>query len=148
MENLRPCALKAIMRKQLYDSAEMQEAEKRFPKEFVWAETDASKNGVVPPVMDQADCGSCYMVSSMRMLTARKNVKILRTKKESAAKLNDAEKDNFSISFPLHCGEYNQGCKGGYGFLAAKWSSDIGMIPSKCFPYDTKSKCPKTNLEK
>lgn len=82
MENLRPCALKAIMRKQLYDSAEMREAELRYPKEFVWAETDAN-NGVVPPVMDQADCGSCYMVSSMRMLTARKNVKLLRAKQET-----------------------------------------------------------------
>ncbi len=60
----------------------------------------------------------------------------------------DADLENLSISFPLHCGEYNQGCHGGYGFLAMKWSEEVGMIPSKCFPYDTQAKCPSTEAEK
>ena len=68
--NLRPCALRSIMRKQLHDSDEMKTWEMEFPKEFSWTDPPKgySKN-VVPEVMDQRDCGSCYMVSSMRMLT-------------------------------------------------------------------------------
>ena len=64
------------MRKQLHDSDEMKLAEENFPKEFSWL--DGKNGNVVPEVMDQKDCGSCYMVSSMRMLTARKNIQIRR----------------------------------------------------------------------
>lgn len=140
--NLRPCALRSIMRKQLHDSDEMKLAQENFPKEFSWL--DGKHGNVVPEVMDQKDCGSCYMVSSMRMLTARKNIQIRRENSNST----DADLENMSISFPLHCGEYNQGCHGGYGFLAMKWSEEVGMIPSKCFPYDTQAKCPSTEAEK
>lgn len=82
------------------------------------------------PVIDQGDCGSCYTVSTMRMLSARNKIKI-----------NDTNALPFSISFPLYCAEYNQGCDGGYAFLASKWSNDIGLIPATCARYTTKGSC-------
>ena len=47
----------------------------------------------------------------------------------------------FSISFPLHCAEYNQGCDGGYAFLQSKWSEDVGLVPARCMPYNTRGSC-------
>merc|ERR1719230_2568696 len=82
------------------------------------------------PVMDQSGCGSCYAASSVRMLTARHKIKI-----------NDTEALPWSINFPLHCSEYNQGCQGGYGFLLSKWSSDVGLLPATCMRYNTSGNC-------
>lgn len=96
---------------------------KSMPKSKEWKE-------YLPPVMDQADCGSCYMVSTIRMLTVRHRIAT-----------NNSQAEPFSIAFPLHCSEYNQGCKGGYGFLASKWSEDVGLLPESCFPYKTDAKC-------
>lgn len=47
----------------------------------------------------------------------------------------------WSISFPLQCSEYNQGCKGGYGILAAKWSQEVGLLPANCMRYTTEGSC-------
>lgn len=82
------------------------------------------------PVIDQGDCGSCYVVSTMRMLSARNKIR-----------MQDASALPFSISFPLYCAEYNQGCDGGYAFLTSKWSEDLGMIPATCARYTTKGSC-------
>jgi len=98
------------------------------PKEWDWS--NASGVDFLEPVMDQADCGSCYAASSVRMLTARHKIK-----------QNDTELLPWSISFPLHCSEYNQGCKGGYGFLLAKWSNDVGLLPATCMRYNTGGSC-------
>jgi len=99
-----------------------------LPKSFDWGDV----NGVnfLEPVMDQADCGSCYAASSVRMLTARHKIR-----------LNDTSALPWSINFPLHCSEYNQGCKGGYGFLLSKWSEDVGLLPATCMRYDTAGTC-------
>lgn len=99
-----------------------------LPKEWDWS--NASGVDFLEPVMDQADCGSCYAASSVRMLTARHKIK-----------QNDTELLPWSISFPLHCSEYNQGCKGGYGFLLAKWSTDVGLLPATCMRYNTTGTC-------
>merc|ERR1719169_68842 len=88
--------------------------------------------------MDQAVCGSCYIVSTTRMLSARHRI----------AK-NDPTLPDFSSAFPLQCSEYNQGCKGGYGFLAAKWAQDVGLVPDHCAPYSTSGTCElKCDLDK
>jgi cathepsin C len=99
-----------------------------LPKSLDWSDV----NGVnyLEPVMDQADCGSCYAASSVRMLTARHKIKI-----------NDTNALPWSINFPLQCSEYNQGCKGGYGFLLSKWSDDVGLLPATCMRYDTAGTC-------
>merc|ERR1719482_783248 len=99
-----------------------------LPKAWDWA--DANGINFLEPVMDQADCGSCYAASSVRMLTARHKIK-----------LNDTNALPWSISFPLHCSEYNQGCKGGFGFLLAKWSDDVGLLPATCMRYNTVGSC-------
>eukprot|EP00928_Gymnodinium_smaydae_P027677 TRINITY_DN21321_c0_g1_i2.p1 TRINITY_DN21321_c0_g1~~TRINITY_DN21321_c0_g1_i2.p1 ORF type:complete len:554 (-),score=125.19 TRINITY_DN21321_c0_g1_i2:55-1626(-) len=99
------------------------------PAEWDWSNLT---NGInyLEPVMDQSDCGSCYAASSMRMLTARHKI---------ATKSPDALP--WSISMPLFCGEYNQGCKGGFPFLMAKWSSELGLLPATCMRYSTAGKC-------
>eukprot|EP00397_Hematodinium_sp_SG-2012_P032498 GEMP01034605.1.p1 GENE.GEMP01034605.1~~GEMP01034605.1.p1 ORF type:complete len:542 (+),score=115.48 GEMP01034605.1:429-2054(+) len=121
----KPCSLKALAQTQTLDAEEEKRIVRDFPDSLSWA-----KLGFLEPVMDQADCGSCYIVSTMRMLSARHKVAI-----------NDTKADPWSIAFPLYCSEYNQGCKGGYAFLASKWAHDVGLVPSKCAPYTTVGKC-------
>ncbi|CAD7963661.1 unnamed protein product [Amoebophrya sp. A25] len=91
---------------------------------------DWSEQGVLDEVVNQGDCGSCFTVATTRMLSARNRVKH-----------SDNSLEPFSISFPLHCSEYNQGCNGGYAFLQSKWSEDVGLIPAKCFPYNAGASC-------
>mmetsp|Transcript_15155 Transcript_15155/g.23949 ORF Transcript_15155/g.23949 Transcript_15155/m.23949 type:complete len:528 (+) Transcript_15155:1-1584(+) len=99
-----------------------------LPKSLDWG--DMNGMNYLEPVMDQADCGSCYAASATRMLTARHKIK-----------QNDTDAVPWSISFPLHCSEYNQGCKGGYGFLLSKWSEDVGLLPANCMRYNTSGVC-------
>jgi len=100
----------------------------KFPETFDWS--NASGTDWLEPVMDQADCGSCYVASSMRMLSVRHKISI-----------NDTEALPWSINLPLHCGEYNQGCKGGYGSLVSKWGEDVGLLPATCMRYNTAGSC-------
>jgi len=127
---LKPCQLRRQLQtfSQPVDSLILQ-VEKSLPKEFDWRKGPGGHNWL-EPVMDQSDCGSCYMVSTMRMLTARHKIAT-----------NNPSAEPWSISFPLHCSEYNQGCKGGYGFLASKWSEDVGLLPASCLPYNTSGSC-------
>eukprot|EP00747_Dinoflagellata_sp_TGD_P162112 gnl/TRDRNA2_/TRDRNA2_179347_c0_seq1.p1 gnl/TRDRNA2_/TRDRNA2_179347_c0~~gnl/TRDRNA2_/TRDRNA2_179347_c0_seq1.p1 ORF type:complete len:561 (+),score=143.85 gnl/TRDRNA2_/TRDRNA2_179347_c0_seq1:179-1861(+) len=98
------------------------------PKSFDWSNVEG-KN-FLEPVMDQGECGSCYVASSVRMLTARHKIR-----------QNDTEALPWSMNFPLMCSEYNQGCKGGYGLLTAKWSRDVGLLPATCMRYNTEGTC-------
>jgi len=82
------------------------------------------------PVIDQGDCGSCYTVSTVRMMSARNKIR-----------LGNPDMLPFSISFPLYCAEYNQGCDGGYAFLASKWSADVGLVPATCARYAEHGHC-------
>jgi cathepsin C len=89
---------------------------------FDWRKKDG-KNWLTP-VVTQGDCGSCYTISTVHMLTSRNRI----------AK-NDLTQPSFSVSFPLYCSEYNQGCDGGYGFLQSKWNEDVGLVPENCAPF-------------
>jgi len=89
---------------------------------FDWRNKDG-KNWLTP-VVTQGDCGSCYAISTVHMLTARNRI---------AQK--DLTQPSFSVSFPLYCNEYNQGCDGGYGFLESKWNEDVGLVPENCLPF-------------
>jgi len=100
----------------------------KLPESYDW--TDESDGAFLEPVMDQGDCGSCYAASSMRMLSARHKI----TQKNTDAL-------PWSINAPLFCGEYNQGCKGGYPFLMTRWSSDVGLVPATCMRYNTAGVC-------
>lgn len=106
------------------------EAEKRLPTSVDWSLADDGVN-YLEHVMDQGACGSCWATSGMRMITARHKI---------AQKAPDALP--WSISFPLYCSEFNQGCEGGYGYLAAKWSQEVGLLPATCATYtDAGKKC-------
>mmetsp|Transcript_14264 Transcript_14264/g.44875 ORF Transcript_14264/g.44875 Transcript_14264/m.44875 type:complete len:382 (+) Transcript_14264:88-1233(+) len=105
-----------------------EKARGELPRTWDWSA--ARGRNFLEPVMDQADCGSCYAAAAMRMLTARHKIH-----------QNDTGVPPWSISFPLYCSEYNQGCKGGYGFLASKWSEDVGLLPASCAPYSTTGTC-------
>jgi cathepsin C len=100
----------------------------KLPTTWDWSKVNG--RNFLEPVMDQADCGSCYAASSMRMLSARHKIK-----------LNATDALPWSINFPLFCSEYNQGCKGGYGILTAKWSRDVGLLPATCMRYNTGGSC-------
>jgi cathepsin C len=91
-------------------------------EDFDWRQRDG-KNWITP-VVTQGDCGSCYTISTIHMLTARNRIHSGSTSEPS-----------FSMSFPLYCSEYNQGCDGGYGFLQSKWSEDVGLVPESCAPF-------------
>jgi len=104
------------------------------PQSWDWGK--AHGQNFLEPVMDQGDCGSCYAASSVRMLTARHKIKTNNTKAVP-----------WSISFPLQCSEYNQGCDGGYGFLLSKWSGDVGLLPATCMRYKGSATAGKCKLE-
>jgi len=91
-------------------------------KDFYWRKK-SGKNWLTP-VVSQGDCGSCYTIATVHMLTARNRIRSGSTSEPS-----------FSASFPLYCSEYNQGCDGGYGFLQTKWSEDVGLVPESCLPF-------------
>jgi len=114
--------------------AGLAQAEAELPKNVDWTNATGGLN-FLEPVMDQEQCGSCWAVAGMRMMTARH--KIAQRNPEALP---------WSISFPLYCSEYNQGCDGGYGFLIAKWSEDVGLVPATCARYDSHGT--KCNVDK
>merc|ERR1740129_2585091 len=88
------------------------------------------------PVVAQGDCGSCYTISTVHMLTARHRIAS-----------HNRSKAAFSVMFPLYCSEYNQGCDGGYGFLQSKWLEDVGLVPEKCAPFSSDpAECSALNM--
>jgi cathepsin C len=102
-----------------------------MPEEFSWR----SHNGSdwLDPVMDQGECGSCYAVSSTNMMTARHRVA-----------MSDPKAPSFSVGFSLYCADVNQGCNGGYPFLTAMWSQNVGLVQSSCtgrYRVDTNLQC-------
>jgi cathepsin C len=98
------------------------------PEALDWRNKDGQN--FCDKVITQGDCGSCYGISTVRMLSARNRVR--------SGNPNEPE---FSINFPLYCSEYNQGCDGGYGFLQTKWSEDVGLVPETCAPYTQSGTC-------
>jgi len=101
----------------------------KLPEGFDWSNASGGMDWL-EPVMDQADCGSCYVASTMRMLSVRHKIT-----------QNDPNALPWSINMPLHCSEYNQGCKGGYGSLVSKWGEDVGLVPATCMRYNTAGSC-------
>lgn len=90
-----------------------------LPKEYNW--NNVNGTDWLEPVLDQADCGSCYAVSSVHMLSAR--FRIFK---------KDPKVEGLSINFPLYCSDLNQGCNGGYPSLVSMFSRHVGMVPKSC----------------
>ena len=90
-----------------------------LPRTHSWSNCNGTD--WLEPVLDQADCGSCYAVSSVHMLSAR--FRILK---------NNPKLEGLSINFPLYCSDLNQGCNGGYPSLVSMWSGHVGLLPKSC----------------
>jgi cathepsin C len=86
-----------------------------FPLNFDWKH-------VLKPAASQGDCGSCYTVSTLKMIEAR--LKILY-----------GHDVNLSFQHALDCSYYNQGCNGGYPYLVMKFANEFELIPEYCQPY-------------
>mmetsp|Transcript_9130 Transcript_9130/g.24746 ORF Transcript_9130/g.24746 Transcript_9130/m.24746 type:complete len:518 (-) Transcript_9130:447-2000(-) len=99
-----------------------------LPTEWDWRNVDG--HNYLDSVLDQGECGSCYAVATTRMLSARHRFR-----------RRDPTLEAFSINFPLYCSEYNQGCNGGYAFLMARWSQDVGLVPQSCGNYTSGGRC-------
>ncbi|CAJ1397482.1 unnamed protein product [Effrenium voratum] len=117
-----------VKRRSFLRSSSVSQLGAALPEALDW--TNVNGRSYVEEVMDQSECGSCYVASAMRMLTARHKIK-----------QNDTSLSPWSISFPLQCSEYNQGCKGGYGILATKWSQEVGLLPAECMQYGSEGAC-------
>jgi len=105
-----------------------------LPSSFDWR--NVSGVNYLDDVLDQGSCGSCYAVSTTRMLSARHRIRQRQPNHES-----------FSISFPLMCSEYSQGCNGGYAFLMSKWSHDVGLVPESCGGYSGEASSGQCGLQ-
>ena len=86
-----------------------------LPKEFSWAEQ-------INEPIQQKDCGSCYAVATMEMLSAR-------------IRINYDDPIQLSPQASLDCNYYNQGCDGGYGYLVSKYYTENVLITEQCYPY-------------
>lgn len=91
-----------------------------LPKEWSWADQ-------LGGYKEQGGCGSCFLVATLQMLEARLKIKY-------------NESVTLSIQYPLDCSYYNQGCDGGYPYLAELWASQYGLVSedSYCKPYTEK----------
>lgn len=81
----------------------------RRPLPSAWDWRNVSGVNYLDEVIDQGTCGSCYIVATTHMLAARYRIQH-----------QNPSFDGFSFNFPLFCSEYNQGCNGGYAFLASR----------------------------
>ena len=73
---------------------------------------------------NQGSCGSCYVMATTSMLEAR-------IRKQT----NNKIKERISVQQILSCSVYNQGCDGGYPYLAMKFGSEVELVPEKCMRY-------------
>ena len=73
---------------------------------------------------NQGSCGSCYAVATIGMLESR-------LRKQTQGNFND----KLSVQHVLSCSVYNQGCDGGYAYLALKFGQEVELVPESCMPY-------------
>lgn len=95
---------------------------------------------IVPGVLNQGHCGSCYAVATAQMITARLRIQALLaillgktdiTPQELEFLLDDSR---FTVSheWPAKCSGMNQGCEGGYPFLANKVFHENHGVSQQC----------------
>lgn len=73
---------------------------------------------------NQGSCGSCYAMATTTMLEAR-------VRKQT----NNRIKERMSVQQIISCSVYNQGCNGGYSYLALKFGNEVELVPEKCMRY-------------
>jgi len=98
---------------------------RNLPDSFDWRNFEGID--YIPPVRNQASCGSCYAFGTLSMLESR-----IRLYSHNMDKVNLSRQDVVS------CSQYSQGCDGGFPYLVAKYGEDYGIVTEECFPYTAK----------
>lgn len=83
-----------------------------LPRDFTWRKY-LSEPG------EQGSCGSCYAISTLKMLEAR-----LRIHSNISTEL--------STEYAVQCSYYNQGCEGGYSVLISKFGMENYLVDKSC----------------
>ncbi|MCQ2821026.1 MAG: hypothetical protein MJ252_27525 [archaeon] len=96
--------------------------ENKLPRNWDWR--NVGGRNFVPEGINQGNCGSCYVVSTVLAIESRLRIKTL-----------NKDKTEFSIQFPLSCNFYSEGCEGGYPTLVGKFLSEFEIIPKDCLKY-------------
>jgi len=79
--------------------------------------------GLIAPIRDQQQCGSCWAFSAAEVLTDRNNIK-----SKQAMPVLSAED-------LVSCDKTNMGCNGGRLPAAWKYLQNTGLVSDTCFPY-------------
>ncbi|XP_026193238.1 uncharacterized protein LOC34618786 [Cyclospora cayetanensis] len=106
--------------------------------EFDWTNPDhvfmrlGRRQNVVPDAPNQGDCGSCYAITTSTILTSRLWIRYSN---------NDDifGKVHVSALQGTACNVYNQGCAGGYVYLALKFGHEHAFRTKECVDYYEKS---------
>lgn len=103
-------------------------------RDFDWRKVSTQMGGknitnFVAAVPDQGPCGSCYAFAATSMFTGRLMLRFPELHSRFAA---EGGGDRLSAQQQVYCNSYNQGCRGGYPYLIAKWSSETEMYTEKC----------------
>ncbi|KAJ1610256.1 putative preprocathepsin c precursor [Cryptosporidium canis] len=88
---------------------------------------------------NQGNCGSCYAVSSVYVLSKRAELQLSKLTNGASGD----EKISLSSQSVLSCSPFNQGCDGGYPFLVGRQAEEIGISTEKCMAYfaDSNQEC-------
>ncbi|KFG47557.1 cathepsin CPC2 [Toxoplasma gondii p89] len=103
----------------------------RTVRDFDWANEDhvalriGRRQSVIPDAPNQGGCGSCYAIATGTVLTSRLWIRY-------AANDDVFGKVNVSAFQGTSCNVYNQGCGGGYVFLALKFGQEHGFRTEDC----------------
>jgi len=87
-----------------------------LPAHFDWRDVDGVN--YVDDVISQI-CGSCYAAATMSQINCRTRIAT-----------NNKVKAQFDYKQILECDRYNQGCAGGYPYLALKYALEFGVSES------------------
>jgi cathepsin B len=79
--------------------------------------------GLIAPIRDQQQCGSCWAFSAAEVLTDRNNIK------------NNKAMPVLSPEDLVSCDSSNMGCQGGRLPSAWKYLQNTGIVTDTCFPY-------------
>lgn len=90
-----------------------------------WDWRNAKGQDFMLEAIDQGSCGSCYAVAVADMITAR-----------VAVQTNNTIRKRLAPQEIIDCGEkWNQGCDGGFPYLASKYVADFGLASEDCYAY-------------
>lgn len=89
-----------------------------LPAYFNWVD-----EGMVTPIKDQGNCGSCWAFSAVGALESLAML--------SAGILSPDYSEQFVVSYNLA----NKGCNGGYMSRVARFLERVGTISEDCLPY-------------